>query len=107
MQVALVHQVGADLPAGIALEQHIVGLHHGGAATGLEAAVDMLQKTELLVASGKSEVITRGQAAAFLGAKGRVSEDERSALLTERFAFLPKRVAVADASGLRVRVEPV
>ena len=82
MQVALVHQVGADLPAGVALEQHVVGLHHGGAAAGLEAAVDVLQKAELLVAGGEGEVGTCGQPAALLGAEGWVGENERSTLLT-------------------------
>jgi hypothetical protein len=53
VQVALVHQVAADVGAHIAFKQHVVGQHHGGAAAGLEAAVDVLQKGELLVAGDR------------------------------------------------------
>ncbi len=67
----------ADLLADVALEQHVVGQHHGGAAAGLQAAVDVLQEAELLVAGGEGEVVARGQPAAFLGAEGRVGEDQR------------------------------
>ena len=107
VQVALVHQVGADLPAGVALEQHVVRHHHSGAAAGLEGAVDVLQKAELLVAGGEGEVGARRQPAALFGAEGWVGEDECRTLLAERFALLPKRVAVADTGGLRVGIEPV
>src|SRR5262245_59692214 len=107
MQVALVHQVGPDLPAGIALEQHIVGLHHGGAATGFEAAVDVLQEAELLIAGGKGEIGARGEPSTLFGAEGWVGKNERSTLLAECFAFLPKRVTVVDTSGIGVGIEPV
>ena len=77
VQVALVHQVAADLLADIAFEQHVVGQHHGGATTGLQAAIDVLQEAELLVAGGIGEIIAGGQAAAFLGAEGRIGQDQR------------------------------
>ena len=48
-----------------------------------------------------------GKPSTLLGAEGWVSEDERSTLLTERFAFLPKRVAVVDTSGIGIGIEPV
>ena len=37
VQVALVHQVGADLLAVAVVKQHVVGQHHGGPAAGFEA----------------------------------------------------------------------
>jgi hypothetical protein len=79
VQVALVHQVAADVGADVAFEQHVVGQHHGGTAAGFQAAVDVLQEGELLVAGGVGEVVPAGQAAALLGAEGRVGEDQRGA----------------------------
>ncbi len=96
VQVALVHQVAADVAADVALEQHVVGQHHGGAATGLEATVDVLQEGELFVAGGVGKVIAAGQAAAFLGAERWVGQDQGG--LGQRLAFRAERVAVADAA---------
>jgi hypothetical protein len=52
VQVALVHQVAANVGADVAFEEHVVGQHHGGAATGLEAAVDVLQEANCLLLVG-------------------------------------------------------
>ena len=50
VQVALVHQVGADLLPGVVLKENIVGKHHGSPSTGLEVPVDVLDEGQLLVA---------------------------------------------------------
>jgi hypothetical protein len=70
VQIALVHQVGADLFAHVAFEQHIVGQHHRRPAAGAQGPIDGLQEAELLVAGGKSEIGAAGQTAALFGAKG-------------------------------------
>jgi hypothetical protein len=85
VQVALVHQVGADLAADVALEEDVVGQDDGGATAGLEATIDVLQKAELLVAGRKGEVGAGRQAAALLGAEGRIGQDQRG--LGQRLAF--------------------
>ena len=77
VQVALVHEIGTDLFADVAFKEHVIWQHDGGATTGQEGTVDMLEEAELLVAGRKSEIITRRQPATFLGAKWRVGEDER------------------------------
>src|SRR5690554_6166003 len=76
VQVALVHQVPAHVGAYAGFEQHVVWQHHGGAATGFEVTVDMLQKGQLFVAGFVGQVVT-GDAgiAAFAGAEGRVGQD--------------------------------
>lgn len=45
-------------------------------AAALEAAVNMLQKIQLLVAGGKGKIVTSGPFAAFLCAKGRIGEHQ-------------------------------
>jgi hypothetical protein len=77
VQVALVHQVGAYQFPSVALEQHIIGHYHGSTATGLEAAVDVLQKAELLITGGEGEVGARGEPTALLITERRVGEDQR------------------------------
>ena len=74
VQAAFVHQVAAHVGAYAGFKQHVVGQHHGGAATVFEVAHDVLQKGQLLVAGDKRQVISRGAAAAFGGAKGRVAQ---------------------------------
>ncbi len=49
VQVALVHQVAMDLGTDTGLEQDVIRQHYSGRASGLEAAVDVLQEGELLV----------------------------------------------------------
>ena len=61
---------------------------------GSQAAVDVLQKAELLVAGREGEVGARGQPAALLGAEGRVGEDQRR--LGQGLALGAEGVAVAD-----------
>ncbi|MND55561.1 hypothetical protein D3C80_466490 [compost metagenome] len=77
VQVALVHQIAAHLGTDPGFKQHVVGQHHGGAATGLEATIDVLQEGELLVAGLVGEIVA-GIAgfAPLAGAKGRVGEDD-------------------------------
>ena len=53
------------------------GKHDGGAAAGLERPVDVLQEAELLVGRRVGEVRPAWQAAALLGAEGRIGEDQR------------------------------
>ena len=96
MQVALVHQVGADLAPDVALEQDVVRQDHGGAPAGLEAPVDVLQEAELLVAGGEGEIGAGGQAAALLGAEGRIGEDQRG--LGQGLALGGEGVAITDAA---------
>ena len=59
MQAALVHQVGTHLDADAVLEQDVIGHDEGRPAARLQAAVDVLQETELLVAGGEGEVVAR------------------------------------------------
>ena len=73
VQVALVHQVAANVGAYIALKQHVVGQHHSGAATRGQVAINVLQKTELLVGGGVGKVSACRQATTFFGAKGRIT----------------------------------
>src|SRR5690606_14653845 len=77
VQVALVHQVAAYVGADAGFEQYVVWQDHGGAATGFEVAVNVLQKGQLFVAGLVGEVVA-GDAgvAAFAGAKGWVGEDD-------------------------------
>ena len=78
VQITLVHQVTADLLAVAVGKEHIVRQHHGspGLVIGFQAAVDVLEKVELLVAGGESEIISGGTLAALLGAEGRIGEHQ-------------------------------
>src|SRR5690349_15351575 len=42
VQVALVHQIGADLLARVALEKYVVGKDYCGTAARLQSSIDML-----------------------------------------------------------------
>ena len=72
MQIALVHQVTANLLAVAVGKEHIVRQHHGGTSlvVGFQAAVDVLEEVQLLVAGGEGEVVPGGALAALLGAEG-------------------------------------
>ena len=86
MQIAFVHQVGANPRAVAVDEQHVIRQHHGGACLTVrfQAAVDVLQKIQLLVGGGKGEIVAGGALAAFLGAEGRIGQHhvEAAHLLT-------------------------
>jgi hypothetical protein len=59
-----------------------------------QAAVDVLEEAELLVAGAVSEVRARGQSAAFLGAERRIGENDIGLLLlAEVFADAAQGVA--------------
>ena len=103
MQVALVHEVSADVCADVGFEKDVVRQHDGGTALGLEATVDVLQECELLVGRGEGEILAGGQAAAFLGAKGRVSKDQAG--FGQGLAFGAEGVAIADAAAEAVQHE--
>jgi len=76
VEIALVHEVGANTAARVLLKQHVVGQDHRGAAAGPQPAVDVLEEGELLVGGGIGEVVAGGLAAALLGAEWRVGEDD-------------------------------
>ena len=63
----------------------------------------MLQEGELLVGRGIGEILAGGQAAAFLGAEGRIGEDQAG--LGQGLAFGAEGVAVADATAEAVQHE--
>ncbi len=94
MQVALIHQVAADVGADACFEEHVVGQHDGGAATRLEAAVNVLQKGELLIAGLVGEGAGDAGVAAAGGAEGGIGEDDIGGL--EGIADLAEGVAEAD-----------
>ena len=96
MQVALVHQVLADLAADVVLEEDIVGQDDRGAAAGFEAAVDVLQERELLVGGRVFEVVAGRAAAALFGAEGWVGEDDVGG--RESGALARQGVADGDAA---------
>ena len=95
-EIALVHEVRADLLADALLEEHVVGEHDGRAAAGLQAAVDVLEEDELLVARRVGDVVARRAAAALLRAEGRVREDDVG--LRELRAARAERVAERDVA---------
>ena len=92
MQITLVHQVAADFLAVSVSKQHIVRQHHSSPclAVGLQAAVDVLEKVQLLVAGGESEVIPGGTLAALLGAERRIGEHQVK--VVEGFALVGQGV---------------
>ncbi len=104
VQVALVHQVAPDVGADAGFEQHVVGQHHGGAAAVLQAAVDVLQERQLLVAGAEGEVVAGRAAAAFGGAERRIGEDDVD--LGQLGAGAAERVAQMD-HALIVAFHPV
>lgn len=58
MQVELLQQLTPDRLAGTALEEHIIGYDHGGAAGHGEHRRDVLYEVELLVRRRDPEVVT-------------------------------------------------
>ena len=96
VQVALVHEVAADVLADAGLKQNIVRQHHGGAASGQEVTVDVLEEAELFIAGGIGEIRAGGQAAAFFGAEGRIGQDEGG--LGQGRAILRKGGPITDAT---------
>ena len=78
MQITLVHQVAADFLAVSVSKQHIVRQYHSGPglAIGLQTAVDVLEKVQLLVAGGESEVISGGTLAALLGTERWIGKNQ-------------------------------
>ena len=78
MQITLIHQVATDLLTVAIGKEHIIRQYHGGPslAIGFQAAVDVLEKVQLLVAGGESEVISGGTLAALLGAEGRIGKHQ-------------------------------
>src|SRR4051794_33442077 len=55
VQVALVHQIGANLFADVAFEEHVIGQNHSSTTSGEEPTIDVLQKAELFIAGGKGK----------------------------------------------------
>ena len=76
MEVAFVHEVGADfLPVAVG-EQDVVREddRRAGASAGVQAPVDVLEEVELLVAGGEGEVVAGGALAALLRAERRIGQ---------------------------------
>ena len=78
MEVALLHQVAADTLTIAVSKQDIVRQNDSrtSAAVLVQAAVDMLEEVQLLIAGGESKVITGSTFAALLGTKRRVGEND-------------------------------
>ena len=78
VQITLIHQVATDLLAVAVGKKHIVQQYYGGPSliVGFQAAVDVLEEVQLLVAGGESEVIPGGTLAALLGAEGRIGKHQ-------------------------------
>lgn len=57
VQVEFVQQAAAQRLAGSALEQHIVGQHHGGRSARLQHGNDVLKEVQLLVSRLDDEVV--------------------------------------------------
>lgn len=96
VQVAFLHEVAADRLAIAVREQHIVGQDDGGArlAVGLEAAIDVLEEVELLVARRVGEIVARRALAALLRAERRIRQHD--IVILEPLAKVGKRVAKED-----------
>ena len=77
MQVALLHQVAADTLTITVSEQDIVRQNNRRTSLArlIQTAVDVLQEIQLLIAGGKSKVITGSTFSAFLGAERRIGQD--------------------------------
>ena len=78
VEVAFLHEVAADGLAVAVGEEDVVRQDDGGArlAVRLEAAVDVLEEVELLVARRVGEVVARGALAALFRAEGGICEDD-------------------------------
>lgn len=76
MQIALLHQIAADIHPRVIFKEHIVWHHHRTAATRLQASVTVLQEAKLFITGDKGEIIPGGCASPFLGAKGGIGEDD-------------------------------
>ena len=70
MQIEFFHQVAADVTALTGLKQHVVGQRHCRPSTGFQAAVNVLQECQLLVAGGIGEDGAVGKPPPFLVSKG-------------------------------------
>ncbi|RMR25994.1 hypothetical protein ALP90_05675 [Pseudomonas amygdali pv. ulmi] len=75
VQVALVHQVAANIGADAGFEQYVVRQYHSSSAARFQASVNMLKEGQLLVAGLVSQVITGRATAAFGCAERRVGEN--------------------------------
>ena len=96
VQVALLHEVAADGLTVAIGEKDIVGQDDGGArlAVMLEAAVDVLEEVELLVARRVGEVVARRALAALLRAERRIRQYD--IIILEALAKVGQRVAEVD-----------
>ena len=93
MQITLVHQVAADFLAVSVSKQHIVRQYHSGPglAIGLQTAVDVLEKVQLLVAGGESKVVPAGDLAALLSTEGRICKDQIE--VTKNFSLIGQSIS--------------
>ena len=98
VEVAFFHEVAADGLAVAVSEEHVVRQDDGGArlAVRLEAAVDVLEEVQLLVARHVGEVVAGGALAAFFRAEGRIREDDVVAF--EALAEVREGVAEVDGA---------
>ena len=92
MQIALIHQVDTNPFAVTVGKKHIVRQHYGSTrlAVSLQAAVDMLQEVQLLVARGIGKVVARCTLAAFFRTEGRIGQHHIIAL--HLLAHVGKRI---------------
>lgn len=92
MQVALVHEVGPNLPAHISFKEYVVRHHYTGTASRFETTIDVLKKAELFVARGKGKVRAARQTAAFFCPEGRIGKDK--GCLRQCLTFRRERIAI-------------
>lgn len=78
MQVALLHQVAADALTIAVSKQNVVWQNNcrTSAAVLIQATVDVLQEVQLFVAGGESKVVTGSTFSSFLGAEGRICQND-------------------------------
>lgn len=96
VEVALVHEVAADLFSVAVGEEDIVRENDGGAGfpVGFQAPVDVLEEIQLFVAGLVGEVVPGGPFAAFFCAERRIGEDD--VVVFHGFARLGEGVAEGD-----------
>ena len=82
MQIALFHQVSADLLSISVGEKHIIRQNHCGARVSapVQAAIDVLEEIKLFVTAGEGQVVTGGAFTAFLCTEGRIGQNDIIAL---------------------------
>lgn len=76
MEVAFVHEVDANPLAVAVSKKDVIRQDDNRSAAGLETAIKVLDKVQLLVARRKGEVVACSTFAAFLSSKWRIAQDE-------------------------------